>query len=200
MPEPEPPRNLRASGERIEQALAELERCADPARSLALAEELLRLVTDLYGAGLARVVDVVGARDPALLSDLADDELVGSLLLVHGLHPSSLEARVEGALAKVRPFLARHGGDVELLGIDDARGAVQLRLLGSCDGCPSSAATLQGAVEVAILEAAPEVTKIVVDESAGGDEVEVGGGGAAVPITLGTKPLYTECPAEVSAL
>jgi len=124
------------------------------------------------------------------------------------LHPSSLEARVEGALAKVRPFLGRHGGDVELLGIDDALGAVKLRLLGSCDGCPSSAATLQGAVEVAILEAAPEVTRIVVEESAGGDGVEglgsgSGGGegqGTSVPITLSTKPLYTECPAEVSAL
>ncbi len=114
------------------------------------------------------------------------------------------------ALAKVRPFLGRHGGDVELLGIDDALGAVKLRLLGSCDGCPSSAATLQGAVEVAILEAAPEVTRIVVEESAGGDGVEglgsgsgLGGGegqGTSVPITLSTKPLYTECPAEVSAL
>jgi Fe-S cluster biogenesis protein NfuA len=214
MPEPEPPRNLRASGERIEQALAELEECRNPTRSLALAEELLRLMSDLYGAGLAQVVALVGERDPALLSELADDELVGSLLLVHGLHPSSLEARVEGALAKVRPFLGRHGGDVELLAIDDALGAVKLRLLGSCDGCPSSAATLQGAVEVAILEAAPEVTRIVVEESAGGDGVEGSGAvssggsgrgegqgqGTSVPITLSTKPLYTECPAEVSAL
>jgi Fe-S cluster biogenesis protein NfuA len=208
MPEPEPPRNLRASGERIEQALAELEKCADPARSLALAEELLRLVSELYGAGLARVVELVGRRDPTLLSELTDDELVASLLLVHGLHPASLEDRVQGALDKVRPFLGRHGGDVELLGIDDALGAVKLRLLGSCDGCPSSAATLQGAVEVAISEAAPEVTRIVVEESAPGDADHVGvgvgnpngGPGNSVPIALGTKPLYTECPAEVSAL
>jgi Fe-S cluster biogenesis protein NfuA len=207
MPEPEPPRNLRASGERIEQALAELEASTVPARSLALAEELLRLVSELYGAGLARVVAIVGARDPALLAELVDDELVASLLLVHGLHPSTLEARVQGALDKVRPFLGRHGGDVELVGIDDTRGAVKVRLLGSCDGCPSSAATLQGAVEVAILEAAPEVTRIMVEDSAsagagGGAGARAGGAGsngASVPITLGTKPLYTECPAEVSA-
>ena len=49
MPEPQ---NLRASGERIEQALNELQATADR-RSLELAEELLRLVSDLYGAGLA---------------------------------------------------------------------------------------------------------------------------------------------------
>ena len=163
-------------------------------------------MSDLYGAGLARVVALVGERDPTLLSALVDDELVASLLLVHGLHPSSLEVRVQDALAKVRPFLGRHGGDVELLGIDDALGAVKLRLLGSCDGCPSSAATLQGAVEVAIFEAAPEVTRIEVEESTRGDgdgdgvEGEGGGRGTSVPITLGTKPLYTECPAEMSAL
>ena len=70
-------------------------------------------------------------------------------------------------------------------------GAVKLRLLGSCDGCPSSAATLQGAVEAAILEAAPEVTRIVVEEP----NVNTT---PAVPIALGVKPLYDECPAEVA--
>ena len=50
-----------------------------------------------------------------------------------------------------------HGGDVELLDVDEDAGAVHLRLLGSCDGCPSSAVTLQHAVERAIVEAAPEI-------------------------------------------
>ncbi len=47
------------------------------------------------------------------------------------------------ALDSVRPYLGSHGGDVELLGVDEDAGAVHLRLLGSCDGCPSSAVTLQ---------------------------------------------------------
>ncbi len=68
---------------------------------------------------------------------------------------------------------------------------MKLRLLGSCDGCPSSAATLRGAVEAAILEAAPEVTRIVVEESSATES-------AAVPVALGIKPVYDECPAEVS--
>src|SRR5580700_8533482 len=106
MPEP---KNLRASGERIEQALAELESCAD-ASTLGLAEELLRLVSELYGTGLERVVEIVSGAAPGLMEELAADELVASLLLVQGLHPSPLEDRVQGALAKVRPFLARHGG------------------------------------------------------------------------------------------
>jgi Fe-S cluster biogenesis protein NfuA len=186
-------RNVRQSGERIEQALTELEQSAD-ARTLNLAEELLRLVSELYGAGIERMLEIVQERAPVVAADLAADEFVASLLLVLGLHPDPMEARVEEALASVRPFLGQHGGDVELLGIDDELGAVKLRLLGSCDGCPSSAATLQGAVEVAIHEKAPEVTRIVVEES------ERDGMDGAVPITLGlrSKPVYDECPTEVS--
>ena len=182
------PRNLRADGARIEEALTELQGCADQ-RTLNLAEELLRLVSDLYGAGMARMLEIAAARAPGLLADFTSDELVASLLLVQGLHPDPLEVRVEGALQSVRPFLGRHGGDVELLAVDDGLGAVKLRLLGSCDGCPSSAATLRGAVEAAILEAAPEVTRIVVEESRES---------AAVSVALGIKPVYDECPAEVS--
>src|SRR3984885_13192469 len=183
--------NLRASSDRIEEALSELQASADP-RSLDLAEELLRLVSDLYGAGLARMAEIARARAPELIADFAADELLASLLLVQGLHPEPLDVRVEGALESVRPFLGRHGGDVELLAVDDHLGAVKLRLLGNCDGCPSSAATLRGAVEVAILEAAPEVTRIVVEEP-GADNA------LAVPIALGVKkPLYDACPTEVA--
>ena len=45
----------------------------------------------------------------------------------------------------MRPYLGSHGGDVELLGVTDD-GVVRLRLLGSCDGCPSSSVTLKLAV------------------------------------------------------
>jgi Fe-S cluster biogenesis protein NfuA len=186
---PEPP-NLRASGERIEQALTELQSIADP-RSLDLAEELLRLVSELYGAGLVRMAEIVGAGAPDLMADFAADQLVASLLLVQGLHPDPLDVRVEGALESVRPFLGRHGGNVELLAVDDDLGAIKLRLLGNCDGCPSSAATLQGAVEAAIWEAAPEVTRIVVEESSRGDV-------PAVPISLKVKPVYSACPSEIA--
>jgi Fe-S cluster biogenesis protein NfuA len=190
MPEPQ---NLRVTGDRIEQALAELQDRSDVV-TLNLAEELLRLVSDLYGAGLARVVELVEDHAPRLMTELVQDDLVSSLLLIQGLHPDSVDVRVEQALSSVRPFLAQHGGDVELLGIDDELGAVKLRLLGSCDGCPSSALTLQGAVETAILEAAPEILHIVVEEPTKEPVV--------VPISLGAKPapapVYEECPTQVA--
>ena len=74
---------------------------------------------------------------------------MGGLLLLHGLHPLDLEARVRQALDKVRPYLRSHGGNVELLGVDE--GVVRLRLEGSCHGCPSSAATMRQTIEEAIL-------------------------------------------------
>lgn len=168
--------------------LDELRVAADP-RSYQIAEELLRAVTDLYGAGLARVVDLVGDGTPEVMSRLVDDELVASLLIVHGVHPEHVTARVERALEGVRPFLAQHDGDVELLDIDADAGAVLLRLLGSCDGCPSSSVTLQHAVEQAIFEAAPEITTIDVEEPRAPS--------TSVPVAFGRKPVYQSCPSEV---
>jgi Fe-S cluster biogenesis protein NfuA len=108
------------------------------------------------------VLDERGQLDDDTLGSLADDELISSLLVIHGLHPYTVEQRVQDALTRVRPYLGSHGGDVELLGVDD-EGVVKLRLLGSCDGCPSSAVTLQLAVETAIEKAAPEITGIEVE-------------------------------------
>ncbi|HET6242870.1 MAG TPA: NifU family protein [Arthrobacter sp.] len=132
------------------------------------AEDLVRQVTELYGAGLERILQLLegqGVLTAKTLEALTADRLVAGLLLIHGLHPLDLPARVAGALDSVRPYLGSHGGDVELLGIS-AEGVVRLRLLGSCHGCPSSSVTLKLAVEDAIETAAPEVTAIEVEEAA----------------------------------
>jgi Fe-S cluster biogenesis protein NfuA len=190
--------NLQAIGDRIETLLGELNATRDTSARV-VAEELLRSITELYGAGLERVVQIVSDDAPDVFPLLFDDELVGSLLLVHGLHPERVGERVERALASVRPLLAQHGGDVELLDVDARVGAVRIRLLGSCDGCPSSAATLRGAVEVAIAEVAPEITVIDVEEPAAEP--------VGTPVALGPKPTeeppapplgYEDCPAEAA--
>lgn len=155
--------DLQEVGDRIEQLLGELS--GDDRRMRDRAEQLVRLVVDLYGAGLERVLEIVWDTGPdgeRALERLAEDELVASLLLVHGLHPVPLDVRLERAIEGVRPYLASHGGGVELLGVTDA-GAVRLRMLGSCEGCPSSSLTLQLAVEGAISKAAPELAGIEVE-------------------------------------
>ncbi len=173
--------DLRAVGDRIEALLGELRSSLDQ-RAWEAVEEVVGLVTDLYGGGLERVLDLVADDDvPRLLAD----DLVASLLVLHGLHPQDLEARVVAALDSVRPYLGSHGGDVEVLGIDEDEGILHLRMLGSCDGCPSSAVTLQLAVKQAIEEAAPEIVHInVVDESPPPPT-------PATPIALTKKPVAT---------
>ena len=144
---------------RIEALLDEVDALADPtARAMAL--DLVQELVDLYGEGLARVVE---QADDRLLSALVDDELVAHLLLLHGLHPEPVEARVAGALEEVRPYLESHGGNVELVAVQD--GVARLRLHGSCDGCPSSTATLKLAIEDAVRKAAPDLEGIEAEGS-----------------------------------
>lgn len=139
---------------RIEALLGEIETFQDP-EVRAKTAEMVQVLLDLYGEGLARILDAAAQRDEGLLDAFVEDELISHLLLLHDLHPADLETRVMHALDEVRPYLESHGGNVELLGIGD--GVARVRLEGSCDGCPSSAMTLKLAIEEAIQKAAPEL-------------------------------------------
>ncbi len=143
--------------------VSELRSSAPPA-TWALAEEALGLVAKLYGGALDRILEIlVNAEAAPLLAEIVHDELVSSLLVLHGLHPDDLPTRVQNALDSVRPYLESHGGDVELIAVIPSEGIVKVRLLGSCDGCPSSSVTLKLSVEQAIHEAAPEIIDIQVE-------------------------------------
>jgi Fe-S cluster biogenesis protein NfuA/nitrite reductase/ring-hydroxylating ferredoxin subunit len=143
----------RAAGERIETLLDAS--AAGGAVARERAEQLVREVVDLYGAGLRRIARLL---DGPAMEALAGDDLVASLLLVHGLHPHDVHTRVQAALDRVRPYLGSHGGDVALLGVTD--GVVRLELSGSCRSCPSSSVTLELAVDEAVRAAAPEIEEI----------------------------------------
>lgn len=143
----------------METLLEEIEALEDPvARSKAA--EMVGVLLDLYGEGLARMMETVaeGGEREKTFGAFADDELVSHLLLLHGLHPLDLETRVLGALEEVRPYLLSHGGNVELVGLED--GVARLRMEGSCNGCPSSTMTLKLAIEEAIQKAAPDLEGI----------------------------------------
>jgi Fe-S cluster biogenesis protein NfuA/nitrite reductase/ring-hydroxylating ferredoxin subunit len=152
-------RDLRMVGSRIEELLGQIRSTGDPGTA-ETAEEVVRLVVELYGAGLERAVELAG---PDALERFVGDELVASLLVLHGLHPKDTRTRVVEALDQVRPYLGSHAGGVELLGVDPEAGVVRLRLEGSCDGCPSSTQTVKLAIERAIEQAAPEVTAVEVE-------------------------------------
>ena len=171
--------------DRVEELTAQLEAIGDPfARSCA--EELVGALMSLYGEGLERMFEAIAEEGSESLRDrLVEDGVVASLMLIHGLYPVALETRVQEALDSVRPYMESHGGNVELLGIED--GVARLRLEGSCNGCPASASTMELAIEQALQEAAPDLAGIDVEgvqalpePALGAFELPMSGGGPPV--------------------
>jgi Fe-S cluster biogenesis protein NfuA len=154
--------DVQATGGRVEALISELGTLTDPA-TRAKAEELVRVLVELYGAGLERVVEIVTeAGDAEVFRRLVGDHLVSGLLVLHDLHPLSTAERVREALDTVRPLLGLHEGGVELLDVDES-GVVRLRLRGTCHGCSSSQTTVTDAIERAVVAAAPEVSRVDVE-------------------------------------
>jgi Fe-S cluster biogenesis protein NfuA len=190
--------------ERVQELLGSLDEIADPVAQQRV-QELIGTVLELYGAGLERVLGIVSdAGDDALpiRQALLDDGVVSSLLLIHGLYPVTLEERIVEALDSVRPFLASHGGNVELLSVEE--GVARLRLEGSCNGCPSSAATLENALKEAIDLTAPDLLALEVEGVVGLEKDAGESGGLSLPVVqvgAPTLPMadspYTECPSGV---
>ena len=158
--------DAQAAGERVEALLAELRSHAGP-QVAATAEELVSCLVELYGAGLAQIVAIVGADEangsgPRLLAKMVADPLVESLLLVHDLHPLDTSTRIRRAVEQVLPQLGAKAGEIEYRGLDEA-GIVQLRLERSGGGCQSSAGTIQTVIEQAVAAAAPEAAAVAIE-------------------------------------
>jgi Fe-S cluster biogenesis protein NfuA len=148
--------DVQAAGDRVDGLLAELGGLAG-ATAAATAEELVRTLVGLYGAGLERVMEIVTETGAAeALHRLTADDLVSGLLIVHDLHPLTTAERVQAALDGVGPQVRAANGSVELL--DVAGDVVRLRLTGAGRGC--SSARLTEAVESAVVTAAPEVAAV----------------------------------------
>jgi len=60
---------------------------------------------------------------------------------------------------QINPAIAAHGGRADLVAVED--GIAYLRLSGGCQGCGLAAVTLSQGIEVAILDAIPEITEVV---------------------------------------
>ena len=149
--------DAQAAGERVETLIAELRAQAGP-QAAATAEELVSCLVELYGTGLATIIEVVGQDKPELMDKLVADPLVESLLLVHDLHPLDTSTRVRRAVEDVLPQLGSHAGDVEYLGLDDT-GVLRLRL--EQRGC--SADTVRDVISKAVAAAAPEAAGVSIE-------------------------------------
>jgi Fe-S cluster biogenesis protein NfuA len=179
------PQDLREVSSRIEGLLEELRATSDP-RAADKAEQLVRLLMEFYGTGLEHIMAALSAEE-GLVQRLVDDQVVASLLLIHGLHPVDPETRIQRALDKVRPYLGSHAGGVEFLGVDDA-GRAHLRLEGTCNGCPSSTVTVKMAIERAIEEAAPDIVGVDVEGVAAPGLIQLEVGPAPLETLVCTVP------------
>ncbi|MEU7164023.1 NifU family protein [Streptomyces morookaense] len=136
---------------RADDLLGRLESLPGPTAQAAL--EAVRVLTEVYGEALARMLDAAG---PALAARCADDELLGHLLALHGLHPEPVEQRAARAVESLRPAVRERGGDVRLVGVDGDIATVQLE----AGGCRSTAAGMAAAVREAVLALAPELSDV----------------------------------------
>jgi Fe-S cluster biogenesis protein NfuA/nitrite reductase/ring-hydroxylating ferredoxin subunit len=142
---------------RVQALTAQLEEIPD-LHARAIADELVAAIIQLYGDGLERIF---AALEDDVRDRLSEDGVVASLMLIHGLYPVDLETRVLEALESVRPYMESHGGNVELLGVED--GIARMRLVGHCESCPASESTLELAIKKALEETAPDLEGLEVE-------------------------------------
>ncbi|MEO7500755.1 MAG: NifU family protein [Casimicrobiaceae bacterium] len=149
--------------ERLVNAIASLETVVggwDGSHALTV-QALKSAIEDLHKEALKRLIRTL-KDDPACavrLRDAVADQVVYGVLRFHGLVREPLQTRLEAALDEVRPFMHSHGGDVELVAVKPPD-TVEIRLVGSCHGCPASSETLREGVEKSIRAHCPEILHI----------------------------------------
>jgi Fe-S cluster biogenesis protein NfuA len=171
--------DLHAVADRIESLLDEV-RSATEGRVWLRVEELVRLLTELYGAGMARTL-ALAENHPDLITRLGRDELVGSLLVLHDLHPDSLEERVARAVESVAPMAHKGGASVEVTSLDREAAAAIVTVTAPGGGCGSTGEALCDAVRQVLDDSAADATievRLAVDTTP-----------PPTPVRLGRKPV-----------
>jgi hypothetical protein len=143
--------DLDSTVERIEILVAELG-AADP-HIRQKAEELIRVLMQLYQAGFSRAIEILGSEQVARI---AEDKLVGSLLILHGLHPADAGERIVGALQRVERRLAGHRLHLDRIADEVAHIRVEL----NSGPVPPSLAAL---IEQAIVDSAPDISRVEIE-------------------------------------
>jgi len=137
--------------------LADAEAACGPA-AWPRVEAVVTGLVELYGTGLERILVLAraAALDRAALDeDIAADDVVASLLLLHDLHPLALEQRIERALERVRDEVP-HASALSLVGVTD--GVVKLRAAQANAQLPTT-----HVVARAIEREAPELAGVQID-------------------------------------
>ena len=182
---------------RIGELADELTSDSDP-RTAERVMELLDWVDAFHRDGLGRLVEMIRQwRGEIFLESVGADEIVGTFLAAYGLGtaPETVAdamAAVEEALLQVKPLVESHGGAIEIDSVVD--GVVKVRMKGTCDGCPSSSATLTYGVEQALRDHWVNFRRLELVDPA--EEVDP----AKADLTCVTAPEPTPIPAPQAPL
>jgi Fe-S cluster biogenesis protein NfuA len=158
-------------------------------------EEMMDLFDAFHREGLGRLVEMIRAwRGEVFLESVGRDDVTGYFLNAYDLGEAPDEREqaaayeaVDLALEELRPMIESHGGMITVEEVKD--GVVKVQMLGSCDGCPSSSATLTGGLEEALRRHWPNFRRLEVVEP-GAEEAP-----AALPepepvlLQIGRKPM-----------
>jgi hypothetical protein len=125
--------------------------------SRALAEDVIRLLMQLYGEGLDRIIGILHeTQSQQAIDRLAEDKLVAALLLLHGLHPTAPEVRIGAALERLERRAGSH--HLVLEGIENNVARIRVEPNGS--GAPTA---LGDAIRRAIVDCAPDVAEVAIE-------------------------------------
>lgn len=137
--------------------LEDVEGLDEPVRGPVFA--FLHALEAVHRIGMQRFADLIGEDDTERAREA--DPVVAWLLEAYGVGVDE-RAEVESALEEVRPYIASHGGSLDVLEV--AGGVVRVRLAGSCSGCSGSAVTLTEGVERALRDNYPGFVALQVEE------------------------------------
>ena len=101
---------------------------------------------------LGAIMDALTSGEPIVTGDALDE--TGPL--------DGLSKEIKELIdTRVRPAVARDGGDIIFKGFDEATGVVALVMRGACAGCPSSTMTLKAGIENLLKRYVPEVREVI---------------------------------------
>ena len=148
---------------RIEALIAALDSLQDPA-AREPARALLELILEFHALGLARMTAMIASSSngTGLLQRIAEDEAARSILLLHGLHPETVEMRVAKAVEDLRAELAGFGLGIKLINSSAKLARVRARWIGASPSCADIAAWREK-IEAAIVEAAPDLETLEIE-------------------------------------
>ncbi|MBI5033731.1 MAG: NifU family protein [Chloroflexi bacterium] len=156
--------NFNAALQRLDELVQEFDELPFPdVREKAF--EMLQLIDAVHRESLGRLIAFIHQQGhPELVLRAAHDPAVQTLLHLYDFLPTEDREQVELALEAIRPYIHSHGGQVQVLGVEE--GIVHLRLTGTCHGCAGSVNTLQRGIEVALRDHYPRFQRIEVHDAA----------------------------------